>query len=331
MTEINPIGASSAANKVDELKEKLKDIISSKAEKTSESVEKTDENELVEFDDEISDDTNVSADGTSSYDALISALQAEQRAYTKKLERIYQRLNKVIESQSKIQKEVNSITDSDTRENMQSKVEAYNKTINSLTSQASKCMSNIQSIASQIEQVINSKNSAEAAAAAAAASALSVGAASSTGSVSSTNSTSGATGTPSGYNAQRGQALADAAQSLYGGVSGSGGLCATGVSNSIEKVFGYHVYADGCTYGDELAKRSDWKEVTDQYPNASSLSSLPAGAVVSWSPYNTTSLGSIYGHVYIADGKGNEISDFKTQISTYYADRGGTYRVFVPV
>ena len=327
MTQINPVGASSAASKVDEIKEKLKDILSDKTEKTSESSKKTDENELVEFDGSASDDyTALSGSGTSSYDVLISALQAEQRAYTKKLERIYQRLNKVIESQSKIQKEVDSITDSDTKEKMQSKVDAYNKTISNLNSQASKCMSNMQSITSQIEQAISSKNSAEAAASIAA---LNVGAASSSGAVSS--ATSSATGVPSGYNAQRGQALANAAQSLYGGVTGSGGLCATGVSNSIEKVFGYHVYADGCTYGDELAKRSDWKEVTDQYPNASSLSSLPAGAVVSWSPYNTSSLGSIYGHVYIADGKGNEISDFKTQISTYYADRGGTYRVFVPV
>ena len=133
------------------------------------------------------------------------------------------------------------------------------------------------------------------------------------------------------YNEERGQALADAANSLYGGVSTGGGWCAKGVSQAIQKAFGYSTSGNGCDYGNTLSALDDWVEVTDQYESASELVNLPAGAVVSWSPYNTTSLGNTYGHVYISDGQGHEISDFKSDITTYYADRGSEYRVFIPV
>ena len=133
------------------------------------------------------------------------------------------------------------------------------------------------------------------------------------------------------YNEERGQALADAANSLYGGVSSGGGWCARGVSQAINKAFGYSTSGNGCDYGDTLSALDDWVEVTDSYESAADLVNLPAGAVVSWSPYNTTSLGNTYGHVYISDGEGHEISDFKSDITTYYADRGSEYRVFIPV
>lgn len=131
------------------------------------------------------------------------------------------------------------------------------------------------------------------------------------------------------YNEERGKALAEAALSLYGGVSTGGDLCATGVSQVINKAFGYATYGNGCDYADVLSNRDDWVEITDQYPSADDLTSLPAGAVVSWSPYNVPNLGALYGHD-IADGNGNEVSDFTAPISTYYADNGSTYRIFVP-
>lgn len=126
------------------------------------------------------------------------------------------------------------------------------------------------------------------------------------------------------YDQKRGQALADAANSLYGGTSKGGGLCATGVSQAINKAFGYTTHGNGCDYGNVLSQRSDWVEVTDEIKSVEDLKNLPAGAIVSWSNYKR------YGHVFISDGKGNEISDFKNSVSTHYADRGAKYRVFLP-
>lgn len=132
------------------------------------------------------------------------------------------------------------------------------------------------------------------------------------------------------YDEERGQALADAANSLYGGVSQGGGWCATGVSQAIQKAFGYSTSGNGCDYGNVLAQRDDWVEITDTVQTLEDFQSLPAGAIVSWSPYNTTSLGNTYGHVYIADGKGHGISDFKENITSYYMDRDSEWRVFLP-
>lgn len=132
------------------------------------------------------------------------------------------------------------------------------------------------------------------------------------------------------YNEERGQALADAANALYGNVSSGGGYCATGVSQAIQKAFGYSTSGNGCDYGNTLSALDDWVEITDSITSAEELKNLPAGAIVSWSPYNTSSLGRLYGHVYISDGQGHEISDFKADITTYYADNGSEYRVFLP-
>lgn len=133
------------------------------------------------------------------------------------------------------------------------------------------------------------------------------------------------------YDAERGQALADAANSLYGGVSQGGGWCAAGVSKAIQKAFGYATSGNGCDYGNVLSQRDDWVEITDTIHSAEDLQKLPAGAIVSWSPYNTTSLGNTYGHVYIADGQGHGISDFKENITSYYMDRDSDWRVFLPI
>lgn len=153
------------------------------------------------------------------------------------------------------------------------------------------------------------------------------------------NNTTPATNSPnskganymSKYNSQKGSSIASAAKSLYGGVTRAGGLCATGVSQAIKKSLGYQLHGNGCDYGNVLSGRSDWYEITDQVKNVQDLKNLPAGAVVSWSPYNTTSAGRIYGHVYICDGNGHGISDFTENISSYYMDRNSQFRVFIPV
>ena len=133
------------------------------------------------------------------------------------------------------------------------------------------------------------------------------------------------------YNAQRGEALVASANALYGSNPYSTGLCATGVSNAIYDAFGYRTSGNGCDYANVLSQRDDWAEVTDSIESLDDLMDLSAGAVVSWEPYNTTSAGSIYGHVYIADGEGNEISDFKAAMNNEHYMNGGGYRVFVPI
>ena len=94
--------------------------------------------------------------------------------------------------------------------------------------------------------------------------------------------------------------------------------------------FGYSTSGNGCDYGNVLAQRDDWVEITDSVQTLEDFQNLPAGAIVSWSPYNTTSLGNTYGHVYIADGQGHGISDFKEDITSYYMDRDSEWRVFLP-
>jgi hypothetical protein len=71
---------------------------------------------------------------------------------------------------------------------------------------------------------------------------------------------------------------------------------------------------------DQLAASPYFQEVS--LP-ASSLTTLPAGAVVVWDKGHSES-----GHISIADGRGNEISDhLSVQMTSHYG--GGSYRVFV--
>ena len=132
------------------------------------------------------------------------------------------------------------------------------------------------------------------------------------------------------YNAQRGQALAETANELYGNLTSGNSRCAAGVSNAISATFGYTTSGNGCDYGEVLSNLDDWVEVTDMVTGVEDLRNLPAGAIVSWSPYNTSSLGKYYGHVYISDGNGHGISDFKENITDYYISRNSQYRVFLP-
>ena len=129
------------------------------------------------------------------------------------------------------------------------------------------------------------------------------------------------------YNEEKGMGLVNAALELHGNNHTSGKQCGKGVGESIEAAFGYRLYGDGYEWADNLANRSDWQEVTEEV-SVDELTSLPAGAVVSWSQYD----GGPYGHVFISDGQGHEISDFTGNISVdKYLNAGATYRVFVPV
>lgn len=134
------------------------------------------------------------------------------------------------------------------------------------------------------------------------------------------------------YNEERGKSLAEAALSLYGNDHVANGRCAGGVSNSIYKAFGYRTYGNGCDYGGVLAERSDWVEVTSEITSVDQLKSLPAGAIVSWSTYEAghTASNGRYGHVFISDGQGHEISDYIGDINTNFASWGASYRVFIP-
>ncbi|MBE7706404.1 MAG: hypothetical protein E7Z91_04080 [Cyanobacteria bacterium SIG30] len=125
------------------------------------------------------------------------------------------------------------------------------------------------------------------------------------------------------YDEKRGKALADAALELYGNDHVANGYCATGVSQAINKAFGYSTRGNGCDYANVLSNKEDWVEVTDEYPNRADLKNLPAGAIVSWS----SSSQKPYGHVFISDGNGHEISDFTGNINYNYPT---TYRVFLP-
>jgi hypothetical protein len=73
---------------------------------------------------------------------------------------------------------------------------------------------------------------------------------------------------------------------------------------------------------DQLARHSGFREVTVA---ADDLPSLPAGAVVVWGK----TAKSPHGHISIADGKGNELSDHVERQRTQL--RGHTnVRVFLP-
>ncbi len=256
----------------------------------------------------------------NSINDKLKDLQDKQNSYSKTIEGINQELETLNDKNSELQEDIKKTTAEQIQlalKNYQDKQAEYEQAKQSAITQVQNDIANKTSALNAINSEISAQKT------------------SSTSGVNGTSATNGVTktlntGSFAQYNAQRGQALAQAAESLYGNVYSSGGLCATGVSQAINKAFGYATSGNGCDYGNVLSGLSDWVEVTDSV-SVDDLKNLPAGAIVSWSPYNTTSAGSIYGHVYIADGQGHEISDFKTDITSYYADRGGEYRVFLPV
>ncbi len=134
------------------------------------------------------------------------------------------------------------------------------------------------------------------------------------------------------YNKKLANAILKAAKNYVGGNTKSTGYCAKGVREALEEAFGVKDHAlfsgDAYQWADYFNKNDDtWANITGEYKSASDLKNLPAGAIVVWSKYN----GGQYGHICIADGKGGEYSDFyRSKIITSFADKGGTYQVFLP-
>ncbi len=139
-------------------------------------------------------------------------------------------------------------------------------------------------------------------------------------------------GTSADYNKKLANAILKAAKSYVGGNTKSTGYCARGVREALEEAFGVGNYGlfsgDAYEWADYFNSEKDtWANITGDYKSASDLQNLPAGAIVVWSKYN----GGQYGHICIADGKGGEYSDFyRSKIITSFADKGGTYQVFIP-
>lgn len=122
------------------------------------------------------------------------------------------------------------------------------------------------------------------------------------------------------YHSDLGQQLVDFARRH---TSGTRWRCYRFVARAIHAntepfLQGMHAYMAA----DQLARSKYFKEV--QVP-ASDLPSLPAGAVVVWGKGRSRS-----GHISIADGKGNEISDhIAPQMQAHYG--GASHRTFIPV
>jgi len=123
-----------------------------------------------------------------------------------------------------------------------------------------------------------------------------------------------------GLDSFQGKLLASSAES---GVSGGTGYCYQYVAQAIHSQYtpflsGMHAYLAA----EQLASNPLFKEV--QVAPAL-LPALPAGAVVVWGQGSSES-----GHISIADGRGQEISDhIAPQMTAHYG--GAQARVFVPV
>lgn len=112
------------------------------------------------------------------------------------------------------------------------------------------------------------------------------------------------------------------AQTASLSASGGTGYCYQYVAQAIHAqlpafLYGQHAYMAA----DQLAASSFFREVAvspDTLPN------LPAGAIVVWGQGSSES-----GHISIADGHGNEISDhISRQMTAHYG--GASARVFLP-
>jgi hypothetical protein len=125
------------------------------------------------------------------------------------------------------------------------------------------------------------------------------------------------------YNTEKGQALAAFARRKTGGRNYSTKRCYEFVANAVDAKIGPFL-SGGHAYlaANQLARNPKFKEIKVA---AKDLSKLPAGAIVVWGKGDSKS-----GHISIADGKGNEISDFVgNQMKSHYG--GGKPRVFLPL
>lgn len=123
-----------------------------------------------------------------------------------------------------------------------------------------------------------------------------------------------------GFDALQGQRLA---QTAAQGISGGSGYCYQYVAKTLHSHYapflsGRHAWMAA----DQLAAHPAFREIAVPPQD---LPRLPAGAIVVWSQGSSQS-----GHISIADGRGQEISDHSTaQLTRHYG--GGQPRVFIPV
>ena len=131
-----------------------------------------------------------------------------------------------------------------------------------------------------------------------------------------------------GYDAQKGEALAQNALS----VRGTTGWCLAGVNDSLQETgyFGKRLSFSGAYEAIEAlqGKVAGYEDIASQFQEVSvsreELKTLPAGAIVVWDQ----SPGNEWGHISIALGDGRESSD---HITTQMTDRDAEYHVFIPV
>ena len=127
--------------------------------------------------------------------------------------------------------------------------------------------------------------------------------------------------TQSNYDPGLGEQMARYARQRVSGYQGS---CYRYVALAIHAnteafLQGYHAYMAA----DYLANSRYFSEIA--LNNVNDLESLPAGAVVVWGKGSSRS-----GHISIADGRGNEISDhMRPQMLSHYG--GASARVFLPI
>lgn len=102
------------------------------------------------------------------------------------------------------------------------------------------------------------------------------------------------------------------------------GWCLRGVNRALQKAYGFS-FSYGSAYQalGELQSRSEFEEITNQYPNKTDLKNLPAGAIVIWGKNDAHP----HGHISIALGDGREASD---HIANQYTNSGGGYHIFMP-
>lgn len=123
------------------------------------------------------------------------------------------------------------------------------------------------------------------------------------------------------YDQQKGYEISMAARETVSEMN-STGWCARGVRIALEKA-GINGIGAASAYqvADKIATNDNFKEIS---VSRDKLDDLPAGTVVVWDK----SPGHEHGHISIADGKGNELSDHQQK---QIQNRNANYRVFLPV
>jgi hypothetical protein len=136
------------------------------------------------------------------------------------------------------------------------------------------------------------------------------------------------------YDEEAGKKLANAADNSRWDKSNAEYICATGVADIFNDVYGTDYHGHGYQWADnmeDMVEKGQFKEVTDEYTSSDQLASLPAGAVVTWDATGNGTPGGTYGHVAISMGDGTEISDHRASMTRSVGGRSDNYRVFIPV